>query len=234
MVGITLGGKGLGLPITEPVSASVATPTNGPTVEKKDPSVQAGPSIAPGNYEVKRGDALAIIARKSGVPVSQLKRFNGLEKDVIRIGQILKFSGQLIALAPQSRGGHASAITYAGAKGKKSPEKRRKPEIDSVASHTIRFSWTGKFFSGSIDGTKAVLADVVRDLPHRSPGFADSRSVAGQGGHGHGRPLPPIVATIRFSFISPPGDRVSSRPVRRWFQKAGQDRAVLPTAPRRQ
>ena len=66
--------KDWGFPISEPVQAPIAPPTNGPTVAKKDPAVPAGPSIVPGNYEVKRGDELAIIARKSGVPVSQLKR----------------------------------------------------------------------------------------------------------------------------------------------------------------
>src|SRR5947207_1472264 len=54
--------KDWGFPVTEPVPTPAATPTNGPALAKKDPSVPAGPSIAPGNYEVKKGDALAIIA----------------------------------------------------------------------------------------------------------------------------------------------------------------------------
>src|SRR5450432_3974701 len=52
--------KDWGFPVTEPIQAPAATPTNGPTLEKKPLPVQAGTSIAPGNYEVKRGDALAI------------------------------------------------------------------------------------------------------------------------------------------------------------------------------
>ena len=54
--------KDWGLPVIEPVPAPVVTSTVGPTVGKKDPSVPAGPSILPGDYEVKKGDALANIA----------------------------------------------------------------------------------------------------------------------------------------------------------------------------
>ena len=52
--------KDWGFPVAEPIQAPAATPKNGPTLG----SVQAETLIAPGNYEVKRGDALAIIARK--------------------------------------------------------------------------------------------------------------------------------------------------------------------------
>ena len=39
---------------------------------------------------VKRGDVLVTIARREGVSVAQLKRWNGLDSDFIRIGQELK------------------------------------------------------------------------------------------------------------------------------------------------
>jgi LysM repeat protein len=38
---------------------------------------------------VKRGDALTLIARRAGVPVEQIKEWNGLNGDLIRIGQKL-------------------------------------------------------------------------------------------------------------------------------------------------
>ncbi len=41
-------------------------------------------------YEVKRGDALILIGKRFGVTVAQIKEFNGLKDDKIRIGQILK------------------------------------------------------------------------------------------------------------------------------------------------
>jgi LysM repeat protein/lipoprotein-anchoring transpeptidase ErfK/SrfK len=151
--------KDWGIPLTEPAPAPVATSTNGSTVEKKVPSTPAGPSIVPGNYEVQRGDALAIIARKSGVPVSQLKRFNGLEKDIIRIGQILKIPSpaELIALAPPAPTPTPPVPSPAPVpkKGRKPPEKApEKPEIDPVAEVTLIqvFLDRENFSSGSIDG----------------------------------------------------------------------------------
>lgn len=41
-------------------------------------------------YEVKRGDALILIAKRFGVTVTQIKELNGLKSDTIRIGQTLK------------------------------------------------------------------------------------------------------------------------------------------------
>ena len=41
-------------------------------------------------YEVKRGDALILIGKRFGVTVAQIKEFNGLKDDKIRIGQMLK------------------------------------------------------------------------------------------------------------------------------------------------
>lgn len=46
--------------------------------------------IRPTEYSVKSGDALGLISRKYGMSVLQLKTFNGLTKDTIRVGQILK------------------------------------------------------------------------------------------------------------------------------------------------
>jgi lipoprotein-anchoring transpeptidase ErfK/SrfK len=58
--------------------------------------------VRPATYEVKRGDALVIIARKFTMEVDQLKIFNGLTNDTIRIGQVLKIPTQkeLNAMAP--------------------------------------------------------------------------------------------------------------------------------------
>jgi len=94
--------KDWGFPVAEPVQPPSTPPPNGPDPAKKDPAGPAAPSIVPGNYEVKKGDALAIIARKSGIPVSKLKVFNALPNDTIRIGQILKIptAEELMALAP--------------------------------------------------------------------------------------------------------------------------------------
>jgi murein DD-endopeptidase MepM/ murein hydrolase activator NlpD len=58
--------------------------------------------VRPGTYEVKKGDALAKIARKFDMAVWQLKQFNQLPDDRIRIGQVLRIPtpGELLVLIP--------------------------------------------------------------------------------------------------------------------------------------
>src|ERR1700736_1794380 len=53
-------------------------------------------------YEVKRGDALILIGKKFGMTVAQIKTFNGLKDDKIRVGQILKIPtlAELSAMTP--------------------------------------------------------------------------------------------------------------------------------------
>jgi LysM repeat protein/lipoprotein-anchoring transpeptidase ErfK/SrfK len=118
----------------------------------------AAHSIAPGDYEVKRGDALAIISRKSGVPVRLLKLFNGLEKDVIRVGQILKIPTPTEALAlvpPVPAATPAPVATPTPKKGRKSPQKEpEKPEVDPIVETTLIqvFLDRENFSGGAIDG----------------------------------------------------------------------------------
>jgi len=45
-----------------------------------------------GQYRVKRGDTLQMIARRSGTTEAQIKKLNNLKTDTIRAGQILKLS----------------------------------------------------------------------------------------------------------------------------------------------
>jgi LysM repeat protein/lipoprotein-anchoring transpeptidase ErfK/SrfK len=156
--------KDWGFPLTE----VVPTPVEPSTDDKKGPSVPAAVSIPPGDYEVKKGDALAIIARKSGVPVNQLKRFNGLEKDIIRIGQILKIptADELIALAPPVLAAVTPAQSSAPVpkKGRKFPEKApAEPEIDYVAEATLIqvFLDRENFSSGSIDGSDSIAVQAL-------------------------------------------------------------------------
>lgn len=58
-------------------------------------SPNAPPPVAPprdfsNSYDVKKGDALVLIAKKTGRTVAQIKAANGLTSDTIRIGQVLK------------------------------------------------------------------------------------------------------------------------------------------------
>jgi len=49
--------------------------------------------IVPGSYTVKRFDSLSVIAQRFGVSQSDLKKINGLNSDVIHIGQVLTIPG---------------------------------------------------------------------------------------------------------------------------------------------
>lgn len=143
--------------------------TNEPTAKNPVPSAKVGLSIAPGAYEVKRGDALEIIARKSGVSVRQLKNFNVLVKDTIRIGQILKIptAEELNALAPPV----ATPVTPAQPVPRAAPKKRGKspakqpsePEIDYVAEATLLQVLLDRenFSSGAVDGTQSTAFQML-------------------------------------------------------------------------
>ena len=74
----------------------------------------------PALYEVRRGDALILIGKKFGMTVSQIKAFNGLKDDMIRVGQILKIPtlAELSAMTPPATK-HKPAET---------PEKKLSPE----------------------------------------------------------------------------------------------------------
>jgi LysM repeat protein len=83
--------KDWGLPTPTPSPTPVAVAVAAPT-----------PEIRPTSYEIKRGDALILIARKFGMTVEQIKAFNGLKNDKIRAGQTLKIPtlAELSAMAP--------------------------------------------------------------------------------------------------------------------------------------
>lgn len=215
--------KDWGLPLAESPQVPVPTSTNGPLPARKGPPTQAGPSIAPGDYEVKRGDALAIISRKSGVPVRQLKQFNALTNDTIRIGQVLKIptAAELAALAtPTPAPAHAApapAATPAPGKHKKSPEKAPvEPEVDAVAQATLLqvFLDRENFSNGPIDGSdngafQILAGSYVGAHPDlQAPDALRARAVAVVG-----EPFTTYkLQASDFRFISPPKASAIARP----------------------
>lgn len=70
---------GLSIPIPEPTPVLSGTST----APALNPDGQAS------TYEIKRGDALVIIAKKFHITVQQLKLYNGLTSDIIRVGDTL-------------------------------------------------------------------------------------------------------------------------------------------------
>jgi hypothetical protein len=83
--------KEWGLPLPE---ALLPKPSGG--------SAPQVPALRPETYEVKKGDALIKIAKKFDMSVAQLKQFNDLKDDRIRIGQIVRIPtlGQLLTMLP--------------------------------------------------------------------------------------------------------------------------------------
>ena len=88
----------IGQQIQVPVEGSQAT------VSTVTPDAYQPTTLASGatRYTVQAGDTLSAIARKKGVPLSQVKAANNLSSDVIRVGQelILPEGTAPIAMAP--------------------------------------------------------------------------------------------------------------------------------------
>jgi LysM repeat protein len=90
--------------------APTPTPTPTPAVATL-PTPESRPTL----YEVKHGDALVLIGKKFGLSVSQLKSFNQLKGNTIRVGQKLKIPtvAEVNAMAPPVKK-HKSSETPAG------------------------------------------------------------------------------------------------------------------------
>ncbi len=128
-------------------------------------------AIPAGPYEVRRGDALAIIARKSGIPVDFLKTFNQLESDVIRIGQIIKIPTQdELRLTTAQRPTTESSSPDASPKSKPNPSPAE--PLDSATSSdpmtdAIRLQVyldRQQFPAGPIDGKPGATFEVLQQL----------------------------------------------------------------------
>jgi peptidoglycan DL-endopeptidase LytE len=68
-------------------------------------------------HTVKDGESLGVIARRYGVSVTDIKRWNGLRSDMIRVGQKLKIGGSPTAGAGSTvdgARGTTPGITVAG------------------------------------------------------------------------------------------------------------------------
>ncbi|ODT31151.1 MAG: peptigoglycan-binding protein LysM [Kaistia sp. SCN 65-12] len=83
---------------------AAAAETNDPFIVSKGTAAKAK-AAAPGTYTVQSGDTLSAISRKTGVSTAALKKANGMDGDVVRIGQTLTVPS-----------GNAPAATVAAAK----------------------------------------------------------------------------------------------------------------------
>lgn len=91
-------------------------------------STDAAPAKSANTYKVAEGDSLSKIARKTGVDVAALKKANGLQDGILRIGQTLKIPGKGAQMAKASA---VDAVTT----GTTGPAKKA-GEAPQVASYT--------------------------------------------------------------------------------------------------
>ncbi len=173
--------------------------------------VSATPTPAPVSetYEVKRGDALVLIARKFGLTVTHLKVFNGLDSDMIRIGETLRIPtrDEARAIAPLPT-----------PKPKKVSRKKADPNAPGVTEDQLKtaavqaFLDRQQFSAGPIDGLRGATFDKVMHLYLAAhPELADpvklDEAVEAQVGNGFSRY---VLTEADFQFIAPPR---AARPV---------------------
>ncbi|HFI0463974.1 TPA: LysM peptidoglycan-binding domain-containing protein [Streptococcus suis] len=87
---------------TSVATTSTSTTTNQPTPATSAPQTSPSTTEAGQTYRVQAGDTLSKIARTNKITVTQLKTWNNLTTDTIRVGQVLKLSGTTTTTATPS------------------------------------------------------------------------------------------------------------------------------------
>ena len=191
--------KDWGLPIPErpalPAEAATAPSPSGAPRPTTDPAAL---------YEVKRGDVLIRIAKRVHVPVAQLKTFNGLQGDMIHIGQQLKVpnADELKAMGVPTP---APAKPAADAKASEAAPKQAGATNDVRDNVTMQvFLDRSQFSPGPITGTLGATFQKIQHLyqtahPEATDGFLEkARAAVGE---------PFTRYTLKdadFRFIAPP------------------------------
>jgi len=77
-----------------------------PELKRPEPQIQSPVAVKPPSetsiYTVQRGDTLSGIAAKTGMSITALKKMNGLDSTLIRVGQKLQVSGDVAGGAGQT------------------------------------------------------------------------------------------------------------------------------------
>lgn len=182
---------GLAISLPPPESTSAQPSTSAPAAE-----------MVPTTYEVKKGDALILIAKKLGLTVQQLKTFNALPNDVIRVGQVLNIptheEAKAIGPFPET------AKKTAPGKGKGGPSDAIRAQLENLPVQV--FLDRNGFSIGPIDGVPSVTFEKVRQLYLSShSGIPDNVTLEKQSRTAVGDGLTRyILRPEDFRFIAPP------------------------------
>jgi len=152
-------------------------------------------------YEVQRGDALAIIARKYGMTAHHLKVYNGLTTDLIQIGQLVKIpsipEAQAIAPLPKPKSSEKKFLVGGN----------RPVTEDELRNAAVQvFLDRQNFSSGPIDGKRSPTFEKVLYFyrlahPEISEPGALPEKVAAEVGDGFTKY---VLREGDFRFIQPP------------------------------
>jgi LysM repeat protein len=91
------------------------------------------------NHRVQKGDTLASLSRKYGIPVAEIRQINHLENDTLRIGQMLQLAARNEEKTPSKEQKRAETP---GKKEKAKPE--TKPVPGKIAESTAPKNYTVK------------------------------------------------------------------------------------------
>lgn len=92
------------LKVSGKASSKPSTSKPNPKPNKK-PSTNQGSSSSSSTYKVQSGDYLSKIAAKFGTTVAKIKQLNGLQSEMIHVGQVLKVKGTATTPNKPSGGG---------------------------------------------------------------------------------------------------------------------------------
>lgn len=154
-------------------------------------------------YEVKRGDALAIIARKYGLLPIHIKTFNGLNSDLIRIGDQLKIptreEARAIAPLPEPPKKTAAQKKKSGAEPGLTDELLRTAALQAFLDRR-------QFSAGPIDGLRGPTFEKVLHLfmlayPDAADPVKLSSAMQSEVGDGFTRY---VLKEADFRYIAPP------------------------------
>lgn len=208
--------KEWGLPLPETSKPTAAMPA----VVSSHPSAPTGTtSLAsrPTEYTVQKGDALILIGKKFGMTAYQLKSYNGLTVDTIRIGQVLKIPTveELNSLPAQAPPPEPKPKPEEPKEDKVAPAPKAEPVVEIPGREdliTQVFLDREQFSTGPIDGNAGPMLAAVSQLYRNSHEDAQNMETFRQ--KVHNTVIDPITRyTLRaedFRFIAPSGTPAST------------------------